>query len=166
MERRSDQHGTLRWWHALPPIVIGVLVVLLWRPAPDLPPSLEQESKIADLAVKLGALSSTATDIDARLRSFGPFPPDATASRSLAESLIACGTTWLDESKRKQLARHLYGITVIGDDRAEAIPAALIGIQESVSGAGPACGPGVVDRIVRNARAVATVDPNPRRNWW
>jgi hypothetical protein len=154
------------WLHVLPLVVIGVLAIVLWRPAADPPPSPEQEAKIADLAARLGSPSSTATDIDDRLRSFGPFPPDADASRALAEALISCGTTWLDESKRAQLARHLYGITVIGDDRVTAIPAALLGIQQAVSGAGPSCGPGAIDEIVRRARAVASTDPNPRRNWW
>lgn len=166
MSEPSVQHTTLGWLHALPLVVIGIMAIVLWRPAPDPPPSAEQEAKIADLAAQLASPSSTAVDIDNRLRSFGPFPPDATASRALAEALITCGTTSLDASRRSQLARHLYGITVIGDDRAAAIPAALIGIQQAVGGAGSSCGPQVIDTIVRSARAVATTDPNPRRNWW
>ena len=143
-------------------IVVGALAITLWRPAPDRPPSPEQEAKIADLAARLGSGASTAVDIDDRLRSFGPFPPDAKASRALAEALVMCGTTWLDESQRTQLARHLYGITVIGDDRAR-VSAALIGIQQTIAIAGPAC-PG--DRVVRAARDVASGDPHPRRDWW
>jgi len=150
----------------LPLIVIGVMAVVLWRPAPDPPPTPEQEAKIADLAARLGSAAATAVDIDDRLRSFGPFPPDPTASRALAEALITCGTSWLDESRRRQLARHIYGITVVGDDWARAIPAALIGIQQTMAGAGPACGPSGIDRIVSAARAVASTDPNPRRDWW
>ena len=78
--------------NVLPLAVIVVLAVVLWQPAPDPPPSEEQEAKIADLAARLGSSSSTATDIDARLRSFGPFPPEAKASHALADALIACGT--------------------------------------------------------------------------
>lgn len=138
------------------------MAIALWRPAPDPPPSQEQEAKITDLAARLASSSATASDIDDRLRSFGPFPPDAKASLALAEALITCGTTSLDESERMQLARHLYGITVIGDDRAR-VSSALIGIQQTIAKAGAAC---QADRVVSAARAVATVDPNPRRNWW
>lgn len=166
MNQPPVQHTNLGWLQVLPLMVIAVIAIVLWRPAPDPPPTAEQEAKIADLAARLGSSAATAVDIDDRLRSFGPFPPDAKASRALAEALIRCGTTWLDESRRTQLARHLYGITVIGDDRAEAIPAALLGIQQTIAGAGPTCGPGVIDSVVIAARAVASTDPNPRRNWW
>jgi hypothetical protein len=166
MNSSPDQHTNLGWLHVLPLLVIGGIAIALWRPAPDPAPTPEQEAKIADLATRLGSPAATAEDIDERLRSFGPFPPDPKASHALAEALIRCGTTRLDESRRSQLARHLYGITVIGDDRDEAIPAALIGIQQAVTGGGPACGPPVIDSIVSAARAVATTDPNPRRNWW
>lgn len=150
----------------LPIIVIGILAIALWRPAPDPAPTAEQEAKITDLAARLGSLSSTAVDIDDRLRSFGPFPPEPKASFALAEALVTCGTTWLDESQRTQLARHLYGITVIGDDRAQAIPAALLGIQRVVARAGPQCPAKTIDEIMRAARDVATTDPKPRRDWW
>jgi hypothetical protein len=166
MNQPSDQHATLGWLQALPLIVIGALAIALWRPALDRPPSPEQEAKIADLAARLGSPSSTAVDIDDRLRSFGPFPPDATASRALAEALVMCETTWLDESQRTQLARHLYGITVIGDNHAQAIPEAVIGIQKLMAAVGPACGPGVIERAGRAARGVASTDPHPRRDWW
>src|SRR5687768_2611276 len=158
MNQPPDQHTNTGWLQVLPLIVIGVMAVVLWRPAPGPPPTPEQEAKIADLAERLGSAASTAVDIDDRLRSFGPFPPHATASRALAEALIGCGTSWLDASRRTQLARHLYGITVIGDDWAKAIPAALIGIQQTMAGAGPACGPTGIDRIVSAARAVASTD--------
>jgi hypothetical protein len=159
-----DQHTSLGWLHALPLIVIGVLAVVLWRPAPDAPPSAEQEAKIADLAARLGSPSSSGSEIDDRLRSFGPFPPDAKASRALADALVGCGTSRLDESRRQQLARQLFGITVIGDERSEAVPAALLAIQQSAAAAG--CSPAAIDDIMRAARAVASTDPNPRRNWW
>jgi hypothetical protein len=163
MNQTSDHD--LGWLKVLPMVVIGALAIVLWRPAPDRPPSPEQEAKIADLATRLGSRASTAGDIDDRLRSFGPFPPDAQASRALAEALVTCGTTWLSESQRSQLARHLYGITVIGDDRARAIPAALIGIQQLAAATGPTCA-GTIDDVMRAARAVATTDPKPRRDWW
>jgi hypothetical protein len=167
MKKSPDQHTNLGWWlQLLPLIVLGAIAFVLWKPAPDPPPSREQEAKIADLAARLGSTASTAVDIDDRLRSFGPFPPDPKASRALAEALISCETTKLDESRRTQLARYLYGITVVGDDRAAAIPAALIGIQQTVAGGGPTCGPSEIDSIVSAARAVATTDPNPRKNWW
>jgi hypothetical protein len=166
MNQSPDQHTNPGWLQALPVIVIVAMAIVLWKPAPDPAPTAEQEAKIADLVQRLGSPSSTAEDIDARLRSFGAFPPDATASRALAEALIDCETTWLDESRRTQLARHLYGITVIGDDRAETVPAALIGIQQTMGGAGPRCGPPVIDRAVSAARAVATTNPNQRRDWW
>jgi hypothetical protein len=72
----ADQHASARWLQVLPLIVIGVMAFVLWRPAPDPPPTREQEAKIADLAVRLGSASSTAMDLDDRLRSFGQFPPD------------------------------------------------------------------------------------------
>ena len=159
-----NQHTSLGWVNILPLIVIGVLAVVLWRPAPDPPPSEDQEAKIADLAARLGASSSTANDIDDRLRSFGPFPPDAKTSRSLANALMACGTGTLDDLRRQQLARQLFSITVIGDHRAETVPAALLGMQQSVAASG--CAPAAIDEITRTARAVASTDPVPRRNWW
>src|SRR5215510_15138683 len=165
MNLSSDHHTNLGWLQVLPMMAVGALAITLWRPVPDRPPSPEQEAKIADLAARLGSRSSTAVDIDDRLRSFGPFPPDAKASRALAEALVTCGTTWLDESKRTQLARHLYGITVIGDDRTKAIPAALLGIQQLVATTGPGCA-GTIDDVMRAARAVASTDPKPRRDWW
>lgn len=166
MHRHSDHGSGLGLWSAAPAILIGMLAIALWRPAAAPSPSPEQEAKIADLAVKLGSASSTAVDIDERIRSFGPFPPDATASRALAEALIHCGTIRLSESKRTQLARHLYGITVIGDDRAQRVPVALIGIQQAISEAGSSCGPDMLDTIMRSARSVVATDPNPRPNWW
>src|SRR5688572_24964686 len=166
MNQPPDQQTNLGWLQVLPLIVIGVMAVVLWRPAADPPPTAEQEAKIEDLAARFGSATVSAVDIDDRLRSFGPFPPDPTASRALAEALITCGTSWLDESRRRQLARHIYGITVVGDDWARAIPAALIGIQQTMAGAGPACGPSGIDRIVGAARVVASTDPNQRRVWW
>ena len=166
MNQPPDQHTNAGWLQVLPLIVIGVMAIVLWRPAPDHPPTAEQEAKIADLAAQLGSATSTAVDIDDRLRSFGRFPPDPTASRALAEALITCGTSRLDKTRRTQLARHMFGITVIGDDWATVIPAALIGIQQTMAGPGPECGPSGIDRIVSAARAVARTDPNPRRDWW
>jgi hypothetical protein len=166
MNQSPDQQTNLGWLHVLPLILLGVMAVALWRPAPAPPPTAEQEAKIADLAVRLGSVTSTAADIDDRVRSFGRFPPDAMASRALAEALITCGTSTLDETRRTQLARHIYGITVIGDDWATVIPAALVGIQNTMAGVGPDCGPAGIDRIVSAARAVASTDPNPRRDWW
>lgn len=163
MNQPSDQHISSGLLHVLPMVVIGVLAIALWRPAADPAPSSEQEAKIADLVRQLGSSSSSISDIDDRLRSFGPFPPDATASRELAEALVTCGTNKLDELQRARLARHLYGITVIGDDRAATIPAALIGIQQA---AAAICSPAVIDQFIRAARAVASTDPHPRRDWW
>jgi hypothetical protein len=160
----SNRQTSLGWLQVLPLVVIGVLAFVLWRPAPDPPPSDEQETKIADLAARLGLSSSSASDIDDRLRSFGPFPPDAKASRALADALIACGIARLDETRRQQLARQLFSITVIGDGRAETVPAALFGIQQSVAATG--CAPSALDQIMRTARAVASTDPASRRNWW
>ncbi|HKH74105.1 MAG TPA: hypothetical protein VKA59_22255 [Vicinamibacterales bacterium] len=160
----SNRQTSLGWLQVLPLVVIGVLAFMLWRPAPDPPPSDEQETKIADLAARLGSSSSSASDIDDRLRSFGPFPPDAKATRALADALIACVTARLDETRRQQLARQLFSITVIGDRRAETVPAALLGIQHSAAASG--CTPAALDEIMRTARAVASTDPAPRRNWW
>jgi hypothetical protein len=159
-----DRQTSLGWLQVLPLVVIAVLALVLWRPAPDPPPSQEQETKIADLAARLGSSSSTAADIDDRLRSFGPFPPDAKASRALVDALIACGTAGLGESDREQLARQLFSIMVIGDRRAETVPSALLGIQQSL--AASTCTPAARDEIMRTARAVASIDPAPRRNWW
>jgi hypothetical protein len=166
MSESSDHNSNGGWLNALPLVAIVAIAIVLWRPSADPPPSPEQEAKITDLAARLGSPSATAADIDDRLRSFGPFPPEAKASRALAEALVTCGTTRLDESQRTQLARHLYGITVIGDDRATAIPAALLGIQQVAAAAGSACSPGAIDTLTRAAQAVATTDPKPRRDWW
>jgi len=160
----SDPRTNVGWLHVVPLIVIGVMAVVLWRPAPDAPPSEEQKTKIADLAARLGSPSSTGSDIDDRLRSLGPFPPDGKASRALADGLIACGTAKLDESHRQQLARQLFNIVVIGDQRHETVPAALLDIQQSADAAG--CPPASIDEMMRSARAVALTDPAPRRNWW
>jgi hypothetical protein len=162
----SPSEAPGRWLHVVLLVVIAALAIALWRPVAETAPSPEQEAKIADLAARLGSPASTAVDIDDRLRSFGPFPPDAKASHALAEALIRCGTTWLDQAERTQLARDLYGIAMVGDDRAETIPGALKGIQQTMAAAGPACGPDAIDHVVSSARAVASVDPNPRRNWW
>lgn len=166
MNQFLDQQRNPGWLHVLPLIVIGVIAVTLWRPAPDPPPTAEQEARIADLAARLGSPATTAADIDDRLRSFGRFPPEPMASRALAEALITCRISTLDETRRMQLARHIYGVTVIGDDWATAIPAALVGIQHAMAGAGADCGQTGVGRIVSAARAVASTDPNPRRDWW
>jgi len=162
----AGRYASPGWLQVLPLIVIGVMAIVLWRPAPDPPPTPEQEVKIADLAARLGSPSSTAVDLDDRLRSFGQFPPYPTASRALVEALITCGTSSLSESHRGQLARYIYGITVVGDDWATVTPAALIGIQQTMAGAGPACGPTGIDRIVSAAHAVASIDPNRRRDFW
>jgi hypothetical protein len=162
----AGRYASPVWLQVLPLIVIGVMAIMLWRPAPDPAPTPEQEAKIADLAARLGSPSSTAVDLDDRLRSFGQFPPHPAASRALVEALIACGTSSLSESHRRQLAQHIYGITVVGDNWATVTPAALIGIEQTMAGAGPACGPTGIDRIVSAARAVASIDPNRRRDWW
>ena len=160
----ADQHTSLRWLQAIPLIVIGVVAFVLWRPAPDAPPSEEQEATIEDLATRFGSTSTSGSDIDDRLRSFGPFPPEAQASRALADALVTCGTAKLDALRRQELARQLFDITVIGDQRTETVPAALLGIQQSAAAAG--CSPAAMDELMRSARAVASTDPNPRRNWW
>ena len=160
----DQQHGSLGFLHVLPLLVIAGLAIYLWRPASDPAPSPEQEEKIADLVRQLGSSGASPEEIDQRLRSFGPFPPDAKASRALADGLVTCGMNKLDDSHRAQLARNLYGITVIGDDRAQVIPAALIGIQQSAAAAG--CSPTGIDELMRAAHAVISTDPNPRRDWW
>src|SRR5262245_66514607 len=127
MNQASDQqHGSLGFLHVLPMLVIAILAISLWRPANDPAPSPEQEEKIADLVRQLGTSAVTGDEIDQRLRSFGPFPPDAKASRALADSLVTCGMNKLDDSHRAQLARNLYGITVIGDNRAHGVPSGLM----------------------------------------
>ncbi len=60
MNQSPDQHTNLGWLQVLPLIVIGVMAIVLWRPAPDPPPTAEQEAKIADLAAQLGSATSTA----------------------------------------------------------------------------------------------------------
>ena len=110
-------------------------------------------------------VASLVQDVTDTLQSHEALEVSERNYRTLAEAIVSCGTTGLDESKRTQLARHLYGITVIGDDRSS-VNGAIIGIQHTMAAAGPACGPAVIDRAVNAARAVASVDPNPRRNWW
>ena len=153
-----------RWLHVLPLVVIAALAIALWQPAAETAPSREQELTMDDLTAVLGSRSSSADDIDNRLRSFGRFPPDLTASRALATALIACGTTTLDEPQRQGLARQLFRITVIGDSSAESVPATLMELQQTVAATG--CSPAMIDEIMRASRAVATTDPHPRRDWW
>lgn len=164
MNETPDHNSYGAWLHALPMVVIAALALALWRPAGDQPPSPEQESQINDLAALLGSRPVNINDVDNRLQSFGPYPPEPQASRALAGALMICGTTGLDEPQRKRLARHLYGITVLGDSRTETVPAALLGIQQTAAAAG--CSPAAIDELMRAARAVASTDPNPRRNWW
>lgn len=165
MNQASDQqHSSLGFLHVLPMLVIAVLAISLWRPANDPAPSPEQEEKIGDLVRQLGSSNPSAGEIDQRLRSFGPFPPDAKASRALADGLVTCGMNKLDDSHRAQLARNLYGITVIGDNRAQVVPVALMSIQQSAAAAG--CSPTRIDELMRAAHAVINTDPNPRRDWW
>lgn len=163
-EAAPDHDSQGRRLHVLPLVVIAVLAVALWRPAAEMTPSQEEESKMKDLAALLGSPSASADDIDNRLRSFGPFPPVPNASRALADALITCGTAALDESERARLARQLHAITVVGDDRAESIPAALLGMQQMITSTG--CSPATIDELLSAARAVASTDPNPRRDWW
>jgi HrpJ-like domain len=164
MNQSSDQHAGLGWLHVVPMVAIAVLAIALWRPGADPPPTPEQEEKIADLVELLGSSSSSASDIDDRLRSFGPFPPDAKASLALAEALVTCGAGRLDAAQRTQLARQLYGITVIGDSRTEVVPAAMMGLQRFAAAA--SCSPSEIDELMRAARAVASTDPGPRKDWW
>jgi hypothetical protein len=164
MNQPSEHNNNLGWLQLMPLIMIVVFAIMLWRPETDAVPTQEQEAKIADLAARLGSPSSSANAIDDRLRSFGPFPPDAKASRALAEALVTCGTAKLDNVQRNQFARQLYGITVIGDERAKVIPEALIGMQKSAAAAG--CTPPAIDQLMSAARAVISTDPNPRRDWW
>ena len=160
----SPDNPPERWLLVLPLVAIAALAIALWQPAAETAPSREQELMMDDLAAVLGSRASSADDVDNRLRVFGRFPPDQAASRALANALIACGTTTLDERQRKELARQLFRVTVIGDSRAESVPAALRGIQQAVAATG--CSPATIDAIVQAARAVARTDPNPRRDWW
>ena len=150
--------------HIMSLAVIAVMALWLWRPAADPIPTKEQEAKISDLAMLLAAPSSDAAVIDSRLQSFGMFPPDAKASGALAEAMTTCKTTGLDAPGREQLARQLYGITVVEDSTAEGLPSALLAIRQTIAAAG--CSPAAVDAIVAAARAMASTDPKPRRNWW
>lgn len=151
--------------HGIPLGVVVALVIGLWRPVYDsATPTAEQEAKIADLAQLLASPSSTADAIDERLRSFGPFPPDVAASRTLAESLIACRTARLADSERMPLARTLYAITVQNDTNANTIPGALAQILQAATAS--RCDPATLDRLMNAARDVARADPNPRRDWW
>jgi hypothetical protein len=153
-----------RWLHVLPLVAIAAFAIALWQPTAETAPSREQELMMDDLAAAFGSRSSSADDIDNRLRAFGRFPPDQAAGRALANALITCGTTTLDERQRKGLARQLFRITVIGDSGAESVPAALMEIQRTVAATG--CSPATIDEIVQAASAVARTDPNPRRDWW
>ena len=165
MNQASDQqHSSLGFLHVLPMLVIAGLAMSLWRPANDPAPSQEQEEKIGDLVRQLGSSPASGGEIDQRLRSFGPFPPDAKASRALADGLVTCGMNKLDDSHLARLARSLYGITVIGDNRAQVVPVALMSIQQSAAAAG--CSPTGIDALMRAAHAVISTDPNPRRDWW
>lgn len=164
MKEAPDHNPYRAWLHALPMVVIAALTLALWPPAGEVLPSPEQESRMDDLAALLGSRPMNIDDVDNRLRSFGPYPPEPHASRALAGALMTCGTTGLDEPQRKRLARHLYGIAVIGDSRTKTVPAALLGIQQSAAAAG--CSPVAIEELMRAARAVARTDPNPRRDWW
>lgn len=151
--------------HGIPIGVVAALVIGLWRPVyHSATPTPEQEVKIADLARLLASSSSSADEIDRRLRSFGPFPPDATASRTLSESLLACRTASLAESQWMPFVRPLYVITVQNDLTAETIPGALAQILQAATAS--RCDAVTLDRLMTAARDVARADPNPRRVWW
>jgi hypothetical protein len=152
------------WLQVVPIVTIAVLGILLWRPAGETLPTQEQLQKIDDLARQLGSTSRSPSDIDDRLRSFGPFPPDAHASRALADALMTCETARLDEPQRKTLARQLYAITITGDIRRESVVAALMSVQSAMATTG--CSPAAVDVLVSAAHDVARTDPHPRRDWW
>jgi hypothetical protein len=165
MSETTDHKRNGAWLlHIIPIAALAALAVTLWRPAAEREPSAEQERKMTDLAALLGSTSRSARVVEDRLRSFGPFPPDPRASRTLAEALVTCDTTRLDETRRLELSQQLYGITSAEDVRVETVAAALTVIQHTMAASG--CSPVTIDAAVRAARNVARTDPNPRREWW
>jgi hypothetical protein len=152
-----------RWLQVIPIAAVAALTITLWRPAAEPMPTEEQERKIGELAALLAAPSPGAHDVEERLRSFGPFPPEPNASRALANAVVTCGTASLDASERNRLARQLYAITITGDVRAATVPDALAGIQRVAAATG--CSPVTIDALVNAARDVARLDPNPRQDW-
>jgi hypothetical protein len=164
---RPTRHDAAPFWlHAIPIVLVATLVIGWWRPVyVSAVPTQGQQEKIDDLARLLGSASSSADAIEERLRSFGPFPPEAMAGRVLADALIAC-RTGMAELQRLPLARELYAITVQSqvDVMPDAIPRALGFIQDAALAS--RCDPRALERLVRAARDITRVDPNPRRDWW
>jgi hypothetical protein len=163
--KRSSSHADAWWAHLAPLIAVVTLSVGLWRPSSLIPAhTVEGERIVADLATLLGSSQPEAAALEARLRSFSRFPPEAQASRALADGLIMCETARLDDVERLRLARQLYAITTLTDALPNALPGALAAVRQSMVTA--RCSPPAIDAVVRAARGVARRDPSPRPNWW
>ena len=159
-------HAGSAWLeHAGPAVVIGALFAVLWQPGVVVSAVNEQrEGRIGELAALLGEPVSRPAEIERILPAATPFPPNAEATRSLAEALAACGMSALSEPTRLQLARRVYAITTGGDLLRNQLELTLREIQQTAIDA--RCSPIVVTAIVDSARRVARCEPNPRRDWW
>ena len=117
-----------------------------------------------DLAALLGSPSANIDDSTIGYSSFGPFPPVPNASRALADALIICGTAGSGRVRSEHDWHGNYMGSRSWGSQTETVPAALLGMQQMAASAG--CTPATIDELMRAARAVASTDPNPRRDWW
>jgi hypothetical protein len=97
-----------RWLHVLPLVVIAALAIALWQPAAETAPSREQELTMDDLTAVLGSRSSSADDIDNRLRSFGRFP----AGSDCEPRARHCTHRLWDDDPRRAAAQRVGPATV------------------------------------------------------
>jgi hypothetical protein len=166
MTPRAVHHANSWWPHLVSAVIVVTLAAVWWRPAPEAAPGRQANERIDALATLLESSSATAMAIDQRLESLARFPPAVNARRALAEAIVTCRMASLEASRRTALARRLYAITTAGDGDRDAgtIAAAIASLRQDAIDA--RCDPAAIDQLLSAARAVARIDPSPRRDWW
>jgi len=145
-------------------LVMTVLFAFLWRPPATAASIPEKEDRVSELAMLLGERTPSQEAIERILPTVSRFPPNESATHSLADALSACEMSSLSESSRVQLARRIYATTMGGDMTRDRLAVIVNEIQETAIRA--RCSPIAITAIVDSARRVARTDPKPRRNWW
>jgi hypothetical protein len=165
MTEQAHRSGFAWWEHALAAGVVVALFIALWKPTTGpLEDPAERARKLDALVSLLADPATSAVGIEQQLAALGPYPPDTSAARALADALIACKPSALSASARQQLVEQLYAITVQTNDDPRVVTRALVEMPESLNSA--ACSPPSMDAVMSAARRVATTEPNPRRDWW
>src|SRR5512138_223663 len=111
----STHRVSIGWWEPIVSLsVMLILVVSQWRPVTGTVVSDRLSSRELDaLATQLAAPDVRAADLDQRLTRLGRFTPRPEASHALAEALIACRVSTLDDATRRRLALQLYRLYAI-----------------------------------------------------